>query len=47
MAIEGEQNRKKNGREVGHVTRHFDADGRLLQENIHGITSIPPDAKRI
>lgn len=37
---------KKNGRAVGHVTHHFDANGNLLQENIHGITSIPLDAKR-
>lgn len=38
---------KKNGREVGHITHHLDANGKLLQENIHGITSIPPDAKRV
>ncbi len=38
---------KKNGREVGHHTRHLDKDGDLLQENFQGITSIPGDAKRV
>jgi len=38
---------KKNGREVGHHTRHLDKDGRLLKENYHGITTLPKDAKRI
>lgn len=38
---------KKNGREVGHYTRHLDKDGRLLKENYHGITFLPEDAKRV
>ena len=38
---------KKNGREVGHITRHLDANGKLLQENVHGITAVPPDAGRV
>lgn len=37
---------KKKGREVGHITRHLDDGGNLLQENRHGITSIPRDAQR-
>ena len=36
---------KRNGREVGHIARQLDAEGRLLQENYHGSTMIPPDAR--
>ncbi|MCC7165422.1 MAG: hypothetical protein IT331_23190 [Anaerolineae bacterium] len=38
---------KCNGREVGHITRHLDAEGRLLQENYHGTTSVPSDGRRL
>ncbi len=38
---------KKNDAEVGHHTRHLDKDSNLLQENLHGITSVPDDAERI
>lgn len=38
---------KKNGYEVGHLTRHLDGDGCLLQENPHGITSVPKHCKRV
>lgn len=38
---------KKNGREVGHHTRHLDNNGRLIHENHHGVTSLPGDAKRV
>jgi hypothetical protein len=38
---------KKNGREVGHHTRHLDGNGQLIHENFHGTTTIPNDAKRI
>jgi len=38
---------KKNGREEGHHTRYLDKDGNLIQENYHGITSLPDDAQRV
>jgi hypothetical protein len=38
---------KKNDYEVGHLTRHLDGDDRLLQENSHGITSVPKDCKKV
>ncbi len=38
---------KRNGREVGHHTRHLDKDDRLLRENYHGVTDLPKDAKRV
>jgi hypothetical protein len=38
---------KKNGREVGHHTRHLDKDGNLIHENRYGITTLPDDAQRI
>ncbi|MBI3763960.1 MAG: hypothetical protein HY260_19120 [Chloroflexi bacterium] len=38
---------KKNGSEVGHHTRHLDKDGGLLDENYHGMTTLPEDAKPV
>jgi len=38
---------KKNGKEIGHHTRHFDKNNRLLKENFHGITTIPSNAIKI
>ena len=38
---------EKNGREVGHHTRHLDKDGNLIHENHYGITALPDDAQRI
>ena len=45
IALLGRREEMKNGREVGHHTRHLDKDGRLIHENYHGITSVPEDAK--
>jgi len=38
---------KKNGRETGHVTWHYNSSGRLLSRNVHGDASIPGDAEQI
>lgn len=38
---------KKNGREVGHHTRHLDKNGNVIQENFYGVTSVPGNCKRI
>lgn len=38
---------KKNGYEIGHITRHLDRHGRLLRENSHGNPYIPSDATPI
>ena len=35
---------KRNGREMGHTTWHYDGNGHLLAKNDHGDTTIPGDA---
>ena len=39
---------KQEGRERGHVTRHYDKNGGLLKTNYHGtVHSLPSDCKPI